>query len=864
MRTKQCLAALCLPLAFAACSNEDFVTETPSLGNRGTVNVTINAQKPSFNDVDTRMSIDENNNFLWEKDLDKIGAAMTDGTEYNNIKDNKVLVNYPFTAQSNGATSAFNAKSSIAKGNYLFYYGYTDVLDRGSLDLSVPAQTYDVASKKTPIQQAASQMKMISPIVKLGEGVGYDDAQGYNLNLSFANLYTMVKVTINSTNFPTGVTPKVEKVTLNAKTTGFVKEAHAKATVIKDAGIVEPDSKTKQIKEADMTTAIAELNTLISNAADGTVSTIYDQDGLTDTKNGPAELKVVGDLSLSATEPTVLYILAPKGTYNDGLVLTVETSEGTYEKEIKKGSKDLVLADDIQKIGADLDFKLDGTGNVKLPVKFNIASADDWTHAVEFVTNHSVAYVNKSIEFALSENIEIPALPIFKLTISGKKTLTLASDYIINKENKDQFTATNITLGVKAGATLTLADDVNAFAGFENNGILNVTANQSKAIANYGTMNVNADASLAGGVTNGKTKKGDKEAVAGTVNIAGGKTLTIESNALDNVVGTVNVLKSGSDAGKLVINLESTNEDTITNNGEISGSAAIVNANGTIDNFGALKAGVTNANGLVIIEKNSVSNNSATITNGVAKVMDVTTFVATQAGAAKYTFGGSAIVTTEVNSVAEYKKADGASTGITNITLNGGEWTLAGGYGADTSKTIIVPTQSSINGLTLKDATLNLTVALPNRAIIADGTSSIKANSALSITGAALTVNEGATLTVNDNVTVNAADASTDQIATILGTLNVEAGAKMYFGTATVGSATSSAGVLTVKGNTADNAIPGEFGVKTLASFANYGKVESLSGTHGSPAAGKVSQPVNKTNDAVFKGNAHDFSGSFS
>lgn len=853
MRTKQCLAALCLPLAFAACSNEDFVTETPSLSNRGTVNVAINAQKPSFNDVDTRMSIDGNNNFLWEKDFDKIGAAMADGATFDNIQD-KVLVNYPFTAQSSGTTSTFNAKSSIAKGNYLFYYGYTDVVDREYLDLSLPAQKYDVTSEKTPIQQAANHMKMISPIVKLGDGVGYDDAQGYNLNLSFANLYTMVKVTINSKNFPKDVTPKVEKVTLNAVTTGFVKQAHAKMTVIDDAGIVTPDAETKQIKEADMTAAITNLNTLISNAANGTVSTIYDQTGVT-TANGPAEMKVVGDLNLSTAESTVLYILAPKGTYNDGLTLTVETSEGTYTKTISKPSgKDLVLADDIQKIGADLDFSLDGTGNVKLPETFAIASTEDWTHAVEFVTNHSVAYINKSITFSLTKDIEIPALPTFKLTIIGTQTLTLASNYTINDKNADQFTASNITLGVKAGATLTLADDATAFAGVKNNGILNVNADQSKAITNYGTMNVNADATLTGGLTNGKAKTLTDPAVAGTVNIIGGKILTITTTALSNVVGNINVLKSGSDVGKLVINSASTNKGTITNNGEISGPAAITNANGIIDNFGALKASVTNANGLVIIEKNSVSNGVATITDGVAEVKDVTTFATTQGVAGnKYTFA-TAIVTTEVNTTAEYKKADEVASKITNITLNGGEWTLASTAGGDASKTIAAPT--SATGLTLKGATLNLTAALANKAIIADGTSSIKASATLSITEATLIVNAGATLTVNDKVTVNAAESANSKTATILGTLNVEAGAKMYFATATVGSSESSAGVLTIKGNTATNAIPGEFGVKTPTNFDNYGMVQSLSGTNDSAAAGKVSQPVNKTNDATFKGNA--------
>lgn len=59
-----------------------------------------------------------------------------------------------------------------------------------------------------------------------------------------------------------------------------------------------------------------------------------DQTGVSaEEKSGPVTLSIDGDLSLSTTEPTVLYLLAPKGTYNGGLTLTVETSEGTYTEK---------------------------------------------------------------------------------------------------------------------------------------------------------------------------------------------------------------------------------------------------------------------------------------------------------------------------------------------------------------------------------------------------------------------------------------------------------------------------------------------------------------------------------------------------
>lgn len=868
MRTKHYLAALCIPMAFAACSNEDFVNEVPSLEARGTIDVTLNVKKPTVWTADTRLGINENYKFVWEKDVDMIGAAVADGAALGDINtDHKVPYNYAFSALTSAETSSFNGKSPISQGHYLFYYGYTDILDRGYLDLSVPAQTYKVEDTKTAIQQAVSRMKMIAPIVNLADGVNFVDAQTYNLNLSFVNLYTLVRVTVNSENFPDGVTPKLEKITLNTKngsSVGFVKNAHANLAVIagdSKVNVVTPGADGMLV-EVDMTKAKEKVNELILNASNSGLSTIYDQTDVDGSdKSGPVTLSIDGDLSLSTTEPTVLYLLAPKGTYNGGLTLTVETSEGTYTRDIEKPSgKDLTLGDDIQGIAAGLDFS-DGSGNVTLPESFPIASADDWAHAVDFVNSHSVAYIGETVEFALNADIEVSTLPAFPLSITGSKTLTLADDYVMTEKSAAKFTASGIKLGVKAGATLTL-DAAVAFESIVNNGILNVNADQTIGITNYGTMNVaSKNVSLSGGVTNGD----DTEEIKGIINIAKDKVLTIETAALNNKVGDINV------KGELVVNSASANAGTITNDGTISGSAAItntgtiknnaegtisatnaiVNADGIIDNFGTLKTAVTNADGKVIIEKDSKSNSLATITGGTVDVKDVTTFATTQTGAEKYTFT-TAVVTTSVNNKGEYAAADAAGVGVTNITLSGSGWSLADSAGEDDTKIIAVPSQATITGLTLKDATLDIEVAL-GKDVVVEGTSSISnaTGSPLVIAGD-LTVVEGATLAVGKDVSFNEAVSANDKTAEILGTLNVEAGAAMYFATANVGSATVASAILNVKGDTADIAAEGIFGIKTPASFNNWGTVSSLGGN---TDAGQVSLPNNKPS-GTFKGNA--------
>lgn len=838
MRTKQYLAALCLPMAFAACSDEEFVTESPSLDSRGTVNVVLNAQKPIFDTPNTRMGIDEDSNlFLWEKDVDMIGAALVDGATKGTIKD-EVFVNYPFTAQEEGNVSSFNSKSAISEGHYLFYYGYADHLGRGKMDLSLPEQTYKVGGKDA-IQQAVNYMKMVSPIVNLANGVGYNEAQAYNLNLSFVNLYTMVKVVITPTNISADATPKVEKVLLTPTGGGFVNQAFADMEALSDSksNVVAPEADTRQIDVEEMATAKAAIEELVGAAGNATVSTIYNQDGVDGSKKtGAAVLNIDGDLTLTEGETTALYILVPKGKY-DGLTLTIETNEGTYERVLtpSAGGK-LELANQIQPISADMNFATEG-GNVEVYDNFSIASEADWNKAINYVKLHLENYAGVDFPtFTLTKDLTIASLPDYSIAIAGDHTLTISSDFTFTNSPRKPKIGSDVTLAVADNVTLTLDHTITCAIVNNVGGKVIVNADQDKKITNYGNLTIN-DAAISGGIENGKA---GEAAVEGTITIAEGKTVTVSSALLDNIAGSITV------NGTLTNDVASENKGQIIvgANGVLTGSAAITNT-GTIDNSGKLAVALANASGTVIVKDGSFSDNgTSTITGGVVVVKNVTTFGKLQSdGSAAYTFSG-AVVTTEVSSQAEYAAADDSSAGITNITLNGGEWTLAGSSGNPESKTIEVP--GNATGLTLKGAGLVLEVGLTNVGIVVDGTSSITAGSPMTITGASVTVNANAALTVGNNVQINALDGYTGFDAEILGNLTVETGAKMYFASATVGSAESNTAVLTVNGNT-EATDAGEFGVQ--GTFTNYGSVKSVKGYN---TAGKAS-PVT-AGDGTFYG----------
>lgn len=854
MRTKHFLTALCLPLAFAACTNDDFVNESNTLEGREMIDVVLTATKPSYG-ADTKMSIDDKNQFVWEKDVDMIGAALVDGETAGSVGE-KIYINYPFTADADGNVSTFSGKSAMTQGLYFFYYEYQDVLNRKGLPMGKPAQVYDAANEKTALQQAATYMRMVSPIVNLKKGLKYADAQTYNLNLKFANLYTIVRVDINSVNIPTGVAPKVTKIKLDGKnggTSAFNTDAAIQMSVVGNAGQISLDDNG-QIKTDEQDAALAELEKKI---ADGSIYSANQADGATTANKGAFELNVKGDVVLDAAKATSLYILVPKGTYKQ-LDLTVETSEGSYSRTITPAA-DIVLANKIQPIAANLNFAQDGSGNVILPAKFEIASTEDWTSAIKFITDHALGYVNNTAEFALTKDVTIESLPIFKLKVSASsaKTLTLKKDYTISADNKEQFTFDKVNLAVANGATLTLkAQPTNIKTELINYGTLNVSADLTNVIKNFGTLNITADAAISGGLTNGQLENKQANpaipAYVGTVNIAKGKALTINTAPLVNTNGTVAIAE---DATLHINNIASTNEadGTIEVKGILKATTQALTNKGTIDNFGSLQAAITNTNGMFIIEKGSSAKAAnSTITAGTVEVKDVAAFAAAQADLNAqgiiYNFA-SAKVTTKVTNAKEYKAADAAK--VTDITLTSGEWTLAGAAGAEASKTVAAP--DNADGLTLEGATLNVIVATLEKNISTSGTatSTVKTTAASTTITGDVVVGEGSTLVVEDKVTVNAL-ASNSKAATINGTLDVMPGAKMYFENAAVAEGAK----LNVKGDTKTNAAPGEFGVKT--SFTNAGVVTSEAGSSDSKLAGKVSQPVN-SGTGTFKGNATDF-----
>ena len=871
------LAALALPLVFAACSEEELVPNVPtvSLEDRETFDLVLTTERPSLYEGTTRLGINADDQFVWEKGTDVVGAALADGAVFGTPAD-IIFLNYPFSADASGVSSTFSGKSAVVYGTYLFHFPYVDHLKRGALSMDFPsAQTYVVPTKEgdpTSLEQAVKGMKLASPLYEFADGVSYEDAATATHGVNFSNLYSVAKINITPSNIEEGVEALVEKVTLTAHGTNFL----SKATV-----------------NADELPVITAADKLPANAAalqadkDAFYAKIVDQSFYNVTTNSDIVLDVEGKLALTNGESTAIYMLVPKGSYTNGLRLTINTSEGVYTREIAAVDLGIaeasatptrieVVRDLIPSFTAAMDFNLDGTGNVILPNEFSIANATDWDNAVKFLKNHAVAYINKPITFNLTSDISIPNLPVFKLAITGTKKITLNSDYTVSAENVDQFDATNVTLAMAAGKTLTLNVPVTNFAAIENNGILNVNADQSKAITNNGTMNIagGEGVELTGNITNGGNAIMN---ISGVVELGGTVISGVAkvSDAVPAKPAAINIAASSvvtadvtNNAGVITLAAGTAEKVTTWNTSAsvigVAGSvdvkanatiAGSLESAGQITNNGIWAADLANS-GTFSVEKSSVSNNSSTITGGAVVIKDIDDFVAI-AAAKVYTFA-TARVTTEVSTYKAYNNAMQLGA-LNDVTLTSGAWTFDASAPTDvTTKVLTQPTSGksvTLSGVTMTFVTnvataFNMTLKGANTFNVKpeqDGTKTVK-----TILTNNLTVETGASLIVDSYVNVNEKSDLITAVAELNGNVTVKENAKMYF------KSVENNAVLTISGN--NNTLDaGVFGVYDAPNFVNTKEVKASTSTATAQGrekvSGKVTQPVNE-GDAIFQGNA--------
>ena len=154
MKTRTLVSAMALPLLLAACSQEEFVSQSNNQGLDGRKvvgNVTFNLEMP-----ETRMVI-EGGKYQWVGG-DQFGACLMDeftdeGANWGEaewwnqfIVQDYIQTNYPFT-RGEGENASWSSEAVMQEGNYFFYFPYNSNLGgkRTPIRLEVPTeQTIDV------------------------------------------------------------------------------------------------------------------------------------------------------------------------------------------------------------------------------------------------------------------------------------------------------------------------------------------------------------------------------------------------------------------------------------------------------------------------------------------------------------------------------------------------------------------------------------------------------------------------------------------------------------------------------------------------------------------------------------------------
>lgn len=866
MKTKYALFALCLPIAFTACQNEEFVKDySQELKNRGEIDVILSASYPKVgNSVDTRMDATEdgmNLKFLWEQGTDKLGAAMMDEVTPGTVNGAKTYVNNPFIAQGSGETSEFASPSGMPEGIYLFYNSYKDILNREALSLSLQPQEFDPANtNKTSAQQMVKYMNMVAPMVNLNSGIKLADAAAFNLNLEFVNLYTPVRLKVMFKNAKPGT--KLTKISINKTGSNFDLGGDLNATILAGGGqntnVLSLTAEKKNIDEAKLAVAKKAVDAIVQVGANN-AGGVYKDNG--NKVTGAAELTIKDGMELENDKEAFFWILIPRGHY-ESFDVTVETTNGsmTETRAIPAENDQQDFTEQTRKI-ATTPLNFGEGGNVTLSTDFVINNTEDWEKAIQYVLANAGAYISNPITFTIGndQSVYVTSLPSFGFTLEGGNS---DSKLIFGNEDKSSVIVPlnlkniamggniNLVVGEGANVTISNAQKSGDIVSLTNNGTLTMkVASNITTLTNNKTLTMEAIGTITTFTNNDELNFDAAMTVGNVANKAGA---TINVKAATTFTQFTNEAKAGekvaakivvAEGASLELSTDNINEGVIENKGTLTNGNPFTN-DGTVDNYGTLTVSSTwTNNGTIIARDGGVSNNQTIAGSGTIEVKNVNTYPG--AGQA-YNFSGGTINAIVTNHE-DYATAKAASM---KVTLDGGDWTIV-----DNNKT---PANDSRDLKAIDDAydlnlkgNLNVNVEADWSAkdIVVSGTSTITVADGVTLKVSSLTVNKDATATIagkveiknTSNVTVNGTLTNNGKLVTTTVDNVTTAGTAKKFNitiargatlinNGTIGGEVNTQVAITANGsltNMKDATIYGTKDISNAESYSNKGTIQT-------------------------------------
>lgn len=710
MKTKYVLSALCLPALFAACSQEEFVTEDNGLGNRETVNLTLAANYGAEDNANTRM-VNQNGSFLWDG-TDALGATWLNGNS-DIIYSNNKFVN-GLTAPS--ASANFTTQSTTVVGKYLFYYPYSTKMtsDLQGVQYSLPEpQEYDPNGDKM-----MENNFMISPRITVdGKEPGgltlpltLRSIYGYGLlNLKLADNLAVGGAAVSSVN----IQKVIITYTSNVEKSGMidmsaVPEVDLRANSLR--ALRETENGTYYGKsDAEITSGLlsAADKTLTAKADAYTGGSILD---LTTCLSGETSNKI-GQVSISciSDETPNGVALAQGGEFSTRVLLPTTADAGVSDLEIKvytdkgvctvvtlgtariKPSHTINLAN-INRDGSVSSFTI---GNLLPAAGVNAISEKDFIASMSQYVGQPATNVNVQVgNFDLTPRA-IAAIPsnVSVIFTSGanfngnmtleRTTFSASQTYNINGGTvnlKGVTTDATATIKVKKGATAVATPNANGKYVVE--GTLNV--------ANYDT---NGDAATT--TINSIVVNKDKSASVVNVNTpVTATTFTVTKGKVVNnsTINTISVRADGKLENKGTVTTVSRNDGTIENDGTLTtvtlnnktikqttansiiGSCTTNETTGKIETVAYSRTTVATNNGEVVYVDNArvaVTSNTGDVTYAAPATIKATDFTNLSAAVTKIKFASDFTYNYINNGTTDESNLAALPTNVTKLVFAG-------------------------------------------------------------------------------------------------------------------------------------------------------------------------------------------------
>ena len=613
MKTKLLVAALALPLAFSACTQDEFEnaqnngTQIPDNAIKGLV---LNVQKSAEGDgADTR-GIWQNDKINFEQN-DKISLYWLGDTGMDAAPTGSDRATTTGKFNSIFRTTdgeSFTSEALVFEGgNIAVYPGDLSFTQEGEVLVSVPAAQDENTLKNVPY---ISNQLYIQKVDDQAEQIpGYYGEGGLVLDCPVKLAANVVNLTLNLSNIPQGYGFEVQSVELTASTSAFATDAKVTTT-----------ASVPQYKGEVVTKGETKANTIVAQTwiADNQKVATISTSNLTKVSDNTVIAHFVvlpTDETIASAEGTKIVvrtncgtITMPSNTMLEGAAKYQLTKADGTKEAIDVALKSFVTS----QTSSDEDSKfynenIGKVANRSLAVDVAEATLND---SYVYTSDDIIRYVSLHTAMNSTEN------PVnLQMAVKGEKSdifkgLTRTAVEQLNAKNTPTpiFTLTKATgavtvtgleivgggevfdvpaIAASASLPLILSNETwsmkDAFA-FKSNGLTGITNNGTLTIE--GTEGEDAHNTIVEAITNN-----------GTINLGGDGLVVVADAALKNTADAVINIAADQE---LQFTKANTNGDllgTINVNAltaRLTATTADVNTNATINNYGTVAGSETN------------------------------------------------------------------------------------------------------------------------------------------------------------------------------------------------------------------------------------------------------------------------------